>query len=129
MKSATLIRVEKEPLIGMMLLDGKLLCVTLESSYLSIPEGTYECIRTFSPKFGETFEVKVPGRTGILFHVGNNEADTTGCILVGRYPGFLHYSDKTVRSILNSRDCFNHDFLPSFDSDNEFTLHVIKVEV
>ena len=32
----------------------------------------------------ETFRVQnVPGRSGILFHVGNTAEDTEGCILLG----------------------------------------------
>lgn len=58
--------------------------VTLEDQFLSIPKGSWQCQRVNSPKFGVTFEVRdVPGRSHILFHRGNTEADTTGCILVG----------------------------------------------
>lgn len=58
-----------------------------------IPEGAYRCLRCRrspdygykdSPKFGDTFQVvEVPGRTTILFHKGNLDDDTRGCILVG----------------------------------------------
>ena len=49
-----------------------------------IPAGVYSCLRTNSPKFGNTFEVmKVPNRSKILFHAGNLAADSRGCILVG----------------------------------------------
>lgn len=35
-------------------------------------------------KFKKTYEVcKVPGRSAILFHAGNTDIDTQGCILVG----------------------------------------------
>lgn len=49
-----------------------------------VPAGTYECRRVKSPRFGNTFQVMdVPGRSEILFHKGNLEDDTEGCILVG----------------------------------------------
>lgn len=49
-----------------------------------IPAGTYVCKRVRSPRFGDTFEVRnVPGRSHILFHKGNIEDDSRGCILVG----------------------------------------------
>ncbi len=49
-----------------------------------IPAGKYICRRVDSPKFGDTFEVtNVPGRTHILFHAGNFESSTSGCILLG----------------------------------------------
>ena len=49
-----------------------------------IPTGTYECRRVKSPKFGDTFQVMhVPNRSEILFHKGNLEDDTHGCICVG----------------------------------------------
>lgn len=44
----------------------------------------YVCQRMKSPRFGETFQVmNVPGRSEILFHKGNIDDDTHGCILVG----------------------------------------------
>ena len=50
----------------------------------SIPAQQYWCNRIESEKFGETFIVNnVPGRTGILFHAGNWEEHTEGCILLG----------------------------------------------
>lgn len=49
-----------------------------------IPAGLYECKRVKSPKFGDAFEVtEVPGRQEILFHKGNLEDDSHGCILIG----------------------------------------------
>lgn len=58
-----------------------------------IPPGAYEASRCRaspdydfqdSPRFGNTFQVRnVPGRAQILFHRGNIDDDTHGCILVG----------------------------------------------
>lgn len=49
-----------------------------------IPPDKYRCERVQSPRFGMTFEVvDVKGRTDILFHKGNIEENTLGCILVG----------------------------------------------
>lgn len=53
-----------------------------------IPEGVYP-VRPFSgDKFGDHWEVcNVPGRTAILFHVGNYPEETEGCIMPGRAHG------------------------------------------
>ena len=49
-----------------------------------IPKGVYTCVMVKSPKFGPTWMVQnVPGRSEILFHKGNLEDDSHGCILVG----------------------------------------------
>ena len=49
-----------------------------------IPEGIYNCESVNSVRFGYTFEIKdVPSRTHILFHCGNNQRNTKGCVLVG----------------------------------------------
>src|SRR3990167_11487521 len=74
------------------LLEGDLpFALTLERQWQNnavgascIPLGGYLCGRVNSPKFGKTFEVKaVKGRSAILFHKGNLDDDTHGCILVG----------------------------------------------
>lgn len=60
-----------------------------------IPSGQYTCKAVQSPKFGATYEVtKVPGRSHILFHAGNTEEDTEGCLLVGNAYGALSRQDE-----------------------------------
>lgn len=76
--------------------DGAFFCRTLEHSYFDekighlpkLPPGVYTCVRgVHRLKRGGpfvTFEVtNVPGHSGILFHPGNVEADSEGCILLG----------------------------------------------
>ena len=83
----------KHGTFGVLLDKGIPFCVTLERPWLDnrrnvscIPFGIYTCKRIISPKFGDTFEVlNVPGRSHILFHKGNLQEDTHGCILVGEY--------------------------------------------
>jgi hypothetical protein len=61
----------------------------------AIPAGLYLCKRVVSPRFGPTFEVtKVPGRSKILFHNGNTEEDTLGCLLLGERFGALTVVDE-----------------------------------
>lgn len=57
---------------------------TLTGGQVVIPPGDCECRRTRYHKGGyETFEVPVAGHNRVLFHVGNVEDDSAGCILVG----------------------------------------------
>ena len=77
--------------------DGDPFAVTLEDPWNGnevniscIPFGKYLCKKRHSPRFGDTYEVKdVQGRTHILFHKGNTEEDTHGCILIGEEFGYL----------------------------------------
>lgn len=72
--------------------EGVEICETLEHNFdgcACVRPGRYRCVRgphrlkVGGPVF-ETFEVTgVPGHTGILFHVGNYNRDSKGCILVG----------------------------------------------
>ncbi len=49
-----------------------------------IPEGSYLCRKYSSDKYPNVYQVlEVPNRTHILFHAGNFERDTKGCILLG----------------------------------------------
>lgn len=49
-----------------------------------ITKGMYDCQYHNSPKYGKVFKVlDVPDRTDILFHPGNYERNTKGCILLG----------------------------------------------
>lgn len=68
-----------------------------------IPSGTYECMPYSGTKYKDVYMVKdVPGRTAILFHWGNKEIHTDGCILVGNKLGTLDGEP----AILESKVCF-----------------------
>lgn len=97
----------------------------------SIPTGTYVCRRVDSPRFGETFEVTgVPGRSHILFHAGNTEENTRGCILVGKMFGVLNVLDEDTGerqhklATLRSRDAFD-EFMAFFEGVDEWLLEVV----
>jgi len=70
-------------------------CLTVEREWKGnqrniscIPTGYYLCKRVQSPKFGDTFEIcDVPGRSHILFHMGNIEDDSHGCVITGEEYG------------------------------------------
>ena len=86
--------------------DGKFVAFTLEHSYFQsqpsmsanggviqsweakIPLGTYRCLlgdhQLHSGSKFKTFMVTgVPNHSGILFHIGNYNRDSEGCILLG----------------------------------------------
>lgn len=112
MKILELIRLEEstEGTFGILKIDKRVFCVTLEPedklnkpNESSIPAQQYICRRAVSPRHGETFRIKdVPGRYGILFHKGNLEFNSEGCILLGQYVDKLRGN----RGIKNSGDTF-----------------------
>lgn len=90
---------------GLLFIDGKFECHTIEDeqrtvkvySETAIPNGTYEIkLRTegrfhqnYSSKFklfhkGMLHVTNVPNFEYILIHIGNDDDDTAGCLLVGR---------------------------------------------
>ena len=70
----------------------------------------------------ETFEVMgVPKCTGILFHVGNYNHDSEGCILVGENLGVANGKLMLTRSRL----AFQR-FMRELSSVKEFTLVVVE---
>lgn len=77
----------------------------------AIPTGTYTIdLNTFSPRFGNRDFYKsicngkvprvqnVKGFSGVLIHCGNDEQDTSGCILVGE--------NKVKGKVINSKETF-----------------------
>ena len=71
--------------------SGEEIAVTLElpdrenySNISRIPAGIYIVLPRLSQKYKRHFIIKnVPGRSYILFHSGNYNTDTRGCVLVG----------------------------------------------
>ena len=92
----TLTRTDFRPdgIMGEFTFDGDpgRFCVTLEHSYDNQPKlqpGTYSCVRGVHTLHNgipfTTFEITgVAGHTGILFHAGNFNRDSEGCVLIGR---------------------------------------------
>ncbi len=114
---------------------GAELAVTLEHAYPDggdfwpkLPDGEYKCRRGTHklPNAAlpfETFEILgVPGHRGILFHVGNYNRDSDGCVLVGRYVIPIGNS----QAISASRLVFE-DFMDFLDGVNEFSLKVTSL--
>ena len=96
--------------------DGAVFFTTFEDK--PIPAGTYTVKFCDHPIHGMAWEVQaVPGRTGILFHVGNDEADSEGCILVGF--GFA----RQARGITASQDAYRR-FLRFLAARDTFALVV-----
>jgi len=96
---------------GVLLDDQGPFALTMENPWLEnvkniscIPALSYICKRVQSPKFGDTFEVMgVEGRSHILFHKGNTEEDTQGCILIAEQFGYLNGKV----AVLSSKAGFN----------------------
>lgn len=113
---------------GVLSWHGQPFAVSLEDpwkynkSYVScIPSGTYTCKRVDSPSFGDTFEVTDVrgGRTHILFHKGNTQKDTQGCILVAESFGEL----EGVPGVLSSGDGYK-EFMNLTEGMDTFSLSI-----
>ena len=103
--------------IGILYIDGKRICETLEDEdrglfedmslsdirrvkvkgETAIPVGRYQITWTYSPRFRKMLPLLngVPGYEGIRIHSGNKARDTEGCILCGR--------NTEVGTVTNSR--------------------------
>ena len=93
------LRVIREPstaaaTLGILLIDGVFVCWTLEDvvravkipGETAIPAGRYDVRLSLSQRFQKVLPevLAVPGYIAIRLHAGNTQADTAGCLLVGR---------------------------------------------
>lgn len=112
---------------------GQRVAVTLEHAFsikgeyeAAVPAGVYQCLKSMhflknAPRALQTFEVlNVPGHTGILFHVGNWNEDSDGCILLGD----AVTGDPTGMMIIDSKRAFTR-FMAVQDGVAQFTLTVV----
>ena len=69
--------------LGLLIIDDKVFCYTLERLSVIIPAGQYPISVTYSPRFKKDLPfIDVPGRAGIRAHGGNIPSDSDGCVLV-----------------------------------------------
>lgn len=115
--------------------DGSLVAHTLEYAYEDsfgnynpkLPPGVYTCVRGkhklhSTPNPFDTFEImNVPNCTGILFHWGNYNHDSDGCVLLGENISTLYGH---AQMIVNSKFSF-HEFMELQKGVDKFTLTVI----
>jgi len=122
---------------GVLINGSRPICLTLEEEWKDnakgiscIPNGSYLCQKVVTPHHGKTYQVmNVPGRTSILIHSGNTEADTEGCILVGKEYGILETKDddsgqtEKQLAVLRSKEAFA-EFMNIVGDKETFALHV-----
>jgi len=106
--------------IGKLYVNGVFECDTLEdvvrpkkiAGQTAIPAGEYDVIINMSNRFKRLLPllVNVPNFDGVRIHAGNTDADTEGCILVGKANGKY--------SIANSRAAFEKLFAQMQKADS-----------
>lgn len=147
-----LVRVQfgEDAVNGMLFIDGVFECYTLEDQYQEvkvygetcIPEGTYQLgFRKeggFHNRYKERFAnhvgmieiLDIPNFKYVLFHLGNSDENTAGCILVGSSQQDLDLSKDGW--ISNSKLAYTN-FYPKvakvMQAGKEVTLEVTKINL
>ena len=111
---------------GVLLHDNVPFAVTLERTYddlkVKIPAGIHKCSRSRYNKGGyDTFEIEIEGHSRILFHKGNTELHSEGCILVAE--SFAMFGDRP--GIALSGDGFT-EFMKRTSGMDSFMLTVFR---
>jgi uncharacterized protein DUF5675 len=118
-----------EGAFGVLMQWGIPFATTLERTYelagkqqfTKIPTGIFPCRSRYYLRGNyDTYEVmEVPGHFALLFHKGNVENDSDGCILVGQGYGNVYQKPGVIRSM----DGF-HEFMRRTEGKPEFFLRV-----
>ena len=108
---------------SVLLWDGRPFAVSVEHTYGEWPKllsGEFWCLRDVYHKGGyETFEIQLPGHDRVLFHKGNTEGDSAGCVVVGESFGVL----KEVTAVQDSKGGFE-EFMLLAKGLNSFKMKV-----
>ena len=118
-------------------LNGQLFpfVVTLEKKWDSnkpfvscIPLGEFTCKRIISKTYGETFEIfGVTGRDNVLFHWGNFQDNSQGCILIAEYfeKIFNKKTGEFQNGIADSKKGFQQ-FMDILKGNDSFKLLILR---
>lgn len=127
---------ESDGIFGQLLDENNnIICVTLEHAYDSsngdgsyapkLPAGIYTCERgqhqlaNMKAPF-TTFEImNVPGHTNILYHVGNYNKDSEGCVLLGQ-----EISSFEGHNVITHSKAAFQKFMELQENIDQFTLTV-----
>ena len=131
MNQARITRIASNPsegTFGSVVMNGQPICVSLEpysrdnaSRVSCIPAGQYIVKKHKSPKYGWTYMITdIQGRDLVLFHWGNRDKNSEGCILLGEQFGELDGD----WAILSSRKAFA-EFLEKLNDCKEFMLTIV----
>jgi hypothetical protein len=121
------VKIHKNGCFGVLMQnDDPPFAVTIERTFkpdneVVIPFGTHKCTRSTYYKGGyPTYEIHVEGHSRLLFHKGNLEAHSLGCILVGEdYRMFGN-----IEGIGNSAGGFK-EFMKKANSIDKLDLEVV----
>ena len=96
-------RVQDDGCFSTLFWDGLPFAVSAEHTFEDgrpvLENGEYWCTRSQYHKGGyETFEIHVKGHDRILFHIGNTEEDSRGCVLIGKAFGIVRGKSAVVDS-------------------------------
>ena len=135
---------------GILFIDGVFECFSLEDQYQEkkvygetcIPEGSYDVVLRNEGGFSERYSKKysfhkgmlwvkdVPEFQWILFHLGNTDENTAGCILVGDTQQDLDVSkDGFIGSSGNAYKKFYPKVAEVLENGEEVTLNVSKIKI
>ena len=122
--------------IGNLFVNGKYICDTIEDTVrilhseadkvkdkTAIPKGRYKVILSYSPHFKRILPelLDVPYFKNIRIHNGNDENDSSGCIIVGL--------NKTKGKVLNSKETLNKLMTilePAWEKEKEMYITIIE---
>ena len=111
-----------------LLWDGRPFAVSVERTFdgnrVVLPAGDFVCKRGGHRLSNgipfETFEITgIPGHTGVLFHKGNWETDSEGCVLVGESYAVISGRE----AIADSKGGFN-ELMKLTEGLDEFVVRV-----
>lgn len=91
----------------------------------AIPYGEYKLVINHSQRFNRDLPLllNVPGFTGVRIHPGNTQADTEGCLLVGRTKG-----DQFVGESRAAFGLLYPKLVAAIEAGDEVTVEIAKAD-